>query len=53
MPDEAQPAAAQPDQQAEKAAADPVTPGTKPAENPKPAGLVRGVTGSAAAFSAC
>ncbi|NUK65224.1 bifunctional (p)ppGpp synthetase/guanosine-3',5'-bis(diphosphate) 3'-pyrophosphohydrolase [Streptomyces lunaelactis] len=41
MPDEAQPAAAQPDQQAEKAAADPVTPGTKPAENPKPAGSER------------
>ncbi|MER5464483.1 RelA/SpoT family protein [Streptomyces sp. NPDC002668] len=37
MPDEAQPAAAQPDQQAEKAAAGPVTPERKPAEKPKPA----------------
>ncbi|MGW0558504.1 RelA/SpoT family protein [Streptomyces sp. NPDC002926] len=36
MPDEAQPAAAQPDQQAEKAAAGPVTPERKPAEKPKP-----------------
>ncbi|MFF3459385.1 RelA/SpoT family protein [Streptomyces sp. NPDC002730] len=37
MPDEAQPAAAQPDQQAEKAAAAPVTPEKKPAEKSKPA----------------
>ncbi|MEW2083336.1 RelA/SpoT family protein [Streptomyces sp. NPDC005283] len=37
MPDEAKPAAAQPDQQAEKAAAGPVTPEGKPAEKPKPA----------------
>ncbi|MFF4233375.1 RelA/SpoT family protein [Streptomyces sp. NPDC001820] len=34
MPDKAHPAAAQPDQQAEMAAAAPVTPESKPAENP-------------------
>ncbi|MCX4821766.1 RelA/SpoT family protein [Streptomyces sp. NBC_01142] len=37
MPDEAQPAAAQPDQQAEKAAAAPATPEKKPAEKPQSA----------------
>ncbi|WP_405809534.1 RelA/SpoT family protein [Streptomyces sp. NBC_00210] len=45
MPDEARPAAAQPDQQAERAAAAPVTPEKKPADRPKPAAPERSETG--------
>ncbi|HZX38930.1 MAG TPA: RelA/SpoT family protein, partial [Streptomyces sp.] len=45
MPDKAHPAAAQPDQKAEKAAAAPVTPESKPAGNPKPAAPERSETG--------
>ncbi|MGI5400246.1 RelA/SpoT family protein [Streptomyces sp. CA-135486] len=45
MPDEARPAAAQPGQQAEKAAAAPVTPEKKPADGPKPAEPGRSETG--------
>ncbi|MFC4610913.1 RelA/SpoT family protein [Streptomyces maoxianensis] len=49
MPDKAHPAAAQPDQQAEMAAAAPVTPESKPAENPKPAAPERSETRAPAA----
>ncbi|MFK4226140.1 RelA/SpoT family protein [Streptomyces sp. NPDC019890] len=45
MPDEARPAAAQPDQQAEKAAAAPVTPEKKQADKPKSAAPERSETG--------
>ncbi|MER7666556.1 bifunctional (p)ppGpp synthetase/guanosine-3',5'-bis(diphosphate) 3'-pyrophosphohydrolase [Streptomyces sp. NPDC096193] len=48
MPDEAQPAAAQPDQKADKAAAAPVTPETQPADKKaKPAAPERSGTGVA------
>lgn len=45
LPDEAHRAAAQPDQMAEEAAAAPVTPEKKPAENPKPAAPERSEMG--------